>query len=1128
MNKNTTNSWNSLFSAGLALLLVTLFGSQLSAQTLLSNQGFGTWLPNNWSNPTGSWYQSGNGATSADGSAVCDMYDYYSGTDQLTSPAVNANGYTSVTVDFDFCWEYNDYNAQYGDDEFDVVANNDVILQLFTSSAYTYLTSNGGYATDPPIGGGNWVHYTLQVPAGDITSNLTITWQGVPNWGASNPAIDNVTIGGVSNQTRRMSLSTNSISMGQLRVGQRTAMPLTVTSNGSGAIAINSSTMQIGTQFSNTPTNSRSINSGSSEVDSVIFIPTLRGTFNDVLTYLTNSDLGSELSITANVSGQGIQAVFSSNPSLNFGNTAVGSIPQKSFVFTNTGDDTLLLQAPTISGTGFSIISGPASLAVPPNQTGTVVVQFAPTVQQAYNGTLKFTASNGVTAPSITLSGTGTLPQIQISNSATLGKLRVGQSLQATVSFTNVGNDVLNITNVYLTQPSNRFSLGAYNASLVPNAVGVFHFTYSPNQRGLDTVIIHFTTNDPFHANDSVVVTGQGIQAVLTSAIGTNVTFGNVYVGRTVQQRFTISNTGDDTLFVQAQTIAGSGFSFVSGPPAIILLPNQSDFLNIQFTPTVQQPYNGTLTFTTLNGVPTPVLILSGNGTLPLIKNSNVANMGLVRVGQTAQGTVTFLNAGNDILHISNATLSQILPRFTIIAYDRSVSPGATGTVQIAYSPTQERLDSARLNFTTDDPTNVSVTIFVTGNGISPHMIVANVRETIDLGQVKVNSSTTHDFMISNNGSASLTLISATATPPPFTVTGKTNVIYTGTTGTVTVTFAPTSLGVFHGMLIVGGDDPANPLDTIFLTGTGINGALSINPANLAFGSTVPVMTTIMDTIKLTNTGTATLNINSYQLTPQTGAFAIVQFSAMQISAGGTAIVIVSFHPDTVGNYSAVLAITSDDAAMPTRIINLSGAGVKGKLVVMPSSIDFGTVSLDNDSIIRVWLKNIGRASLTINSLTVAGSEFNYGIFATPITINAGDSASIDLKFTPTLEGSVNGSVSFILADNTTGAMLTMHGVGASSAGVATGNTLDFTLSISPNPATTSVTAHISMAQSSDGEIKIFDLTGHEVVRVPFGLLDQGAHDISLPIERLVSGSYFVRITTLSGKTAEAKLVLQR
>src|SRR5579872_2122762 len=101
MKKNTTNSLNSLFSAGLALLLVTLFGSQISAQTLLSNQGFGTWLPNNWTNPTGSWYQSGNGANAADGSAVCDMYDYYSGTDQLTSPAVNANGYTSVTVDFD-------------------------------------------------------------------------------------------------------------------------------------------------------------------------------------------------------------------------------------------------------------------------------------------------------------------------------------------------------------------------------------------------------------------------------------------------------------------------------------------------------------------------------------------------------------------------------------------------------------------------------------------------------------------------------------------------------------------------------------------------------------------------------------------------------------------------------------------------------------------------------------------------------------------------------------------------------------------------------------------------------------------------------------------------------------------
>jgi len=130
----------------------------------------------------------------------------------------------------------------------------------------------------------------------------------------------------------RMALGRTSISLGQLRVGKRIADSLKVTSNGQNAITISSSGMKSGAQFSSFPTSTnRTINPGSTEMDSVIFTPTARGSFNDSLIFTTNSDTVPEQHMGAYVSGQGIQAIFNSTngTTLAFGNVRViPSVPK--------------------------------------------------------------------------------------------------------------------------------------------------------------------------------------------------------------------------------------------------------------------------------------------------------------------------------------------------------------------------------------------------------------------------------------------------------------------------------------------------------------------------------------------------------------------------------------------------------------------------------------------------------------------------------------------------------------------------------------------------------------------------------------------------------------------------------
>jgi hypothetical protein len=283
----------------------------------------------------------------------------------------------------------------------------------------------------------------------------------------------------------------------------------------------------------------------------------------------------------------------------------------------------------------------------------------------------------------------------------------------------------------------------------------------------------------------------------------------------------------------------------------------------------------------------------------------------------------------------------------------------------------------------------------------------------------------------------------------------------------------------------------------------------------------------VIDTIELSNTGTASVNISSSSLSPQQGVFTVIGTPPTQVGAGGSALVIVSFRPDAAQSYSGTLTLTTDETSTPTRTINLSGTGVKGTLSAA-SSIDFGKVMVGHDSTIQTTLKNTGQASVTINSLTMSGSAFSNGTFATPLTIAAGETANLDLTFTPTIGGSATGTVSFTLGDNTS-VRMTLKGVGVSAAGVEeTIQANEFAITLSPNPASRLTTAHISMAQAADGQLSVFDVTGHEVLSLPLGLLSEGAHDISLPVENIASGSYFVRITNTSGESASARLVLER
>ena len=114
--------------------------------------------------------------------------------------------------------------------------------------------------------------------------------------------------------------------------------------------------------------------------------------------------------------------------------------------------------------------------------------------------------------------------------------------------------------------------------------------------------------------------------------------------------------------------------------------------------------------------------------------------------------------------------------------------------------------------------------------------------------------------------------------------------------------------------------------------------AASVSPATVSFGSQIVNSTSSAQAVTLSNTGSATLNINGVSIT---GAFpndfAESNNCPSGLSTNATCTINVSFTPSTTGLRSATLSI-SDNASGSPQAVGLSGTGISFGLAIPPGS----------------------------------------------------------------------------------------------------------------------------------------------------------------------------------------------
>lgn len=113
----------------------------------------------------------------------------------------------------------------------------------------------------------------------------------------------------------------------------------------------------------------------------------------------------------------------------------------------------------------------------------------------------------------------------------------------------------------------------------------------------------------------------------------------------------------------------------------------------------------------------------------------------------------------------------------------------------------------------------------------------------------------------------------------------------------------------------------------------------------------------------------------------------------------------------------------------------LEGRFATRALGVNPSSIAFGNVAVNSAMKSVFTLKSTGKSAITISASTLTGTGFTMTGLTMPLTLNSGQSVTVNVQFAPVQAGSMNGVLTFATnGTNSTTTKVSLSGTGVANA----------------------------------------------------------------------------------------------
>lgn len=286
---------------------------------------------------------------------------------------------------------------------------------------------------------------------------------------------------------------------------------------------------------------------------------------------------------------------------------------------------------------------------------------------------------------------------------------------------------------------------------------------------------------------------------------------------------------------------------------------------------------------------------------------------------------------------------------------------------------------------------------------------------SLQFGSVEVGALSPDALVtLSNTGQKSLSINSVSAGGPFEIQNTCGTTLAPRASCAMAVRFRPAVAGPALGELVFATDAPGGP-QRVSLQGTGVSpsGSVQASPANLVFGDVEVGRHSAPQTLTITNIGSGTLAIGG--ITVPAGFTASGNCAAASLAPSASCQMAVTFGPSAVGAYDAELSVASNAPDSPHRIA-LAGRGVeipRGALSANTST-DFGTVAVGSWATRAFTLSNAaGTGGLSISSVELTGNGLSRtgGTCAVPGTVSPGSSCTLELTWSPSSEGGLNGQL---------------------------------------------------------------------------------------------------------------------
>src|SRR3989475_590040 len=677
---------------------------------------------------------------------------------------------------------------------------------------------------------------------------------------------------------------------------------------------------------------------------------------------------------------------------------------------------------------------------------------FTPTAASARTATLTITDDAAGSPQSVSLTGTGVTPPTATlsATSSAFGEQRVGTTSAAqNVTLTNNGDAPLNLTSITITgAQAADFAFAAGNTcpsgagSVAPGASCTISVSFTPLATGIRNATLNIVDDAPGSPH-TITLTGTGIAPAVTLSAN-SVAFGNQRVGTTsgLAQTVTLTNGGTATLNLTSITRAGAspGDFAVAGSgttPCPLaggsVAASASCTFTLTFTPAAPGARAATVNITDDAAGSPQTVSLAGPGIAPAVTLAPASlAFGTQRVSTPSPvQTVTLTNSGTAPLSIATAVLGGAnagdfaLASGTTCINGATLAAGANCVLNLTFTPTAASARTATVTIT-DDAADSPQSVSLTGTSVTPPTAMLSATSSTFGNQRVGTSSPTQNVTLTNNGGAPLNLTSITITGAQAadfafaagnTCPSGAGSVAPGASCTISVSFTPAAPGARAATVNIT-DDAAGSPQSVSLAGTGIAPAVTLAPANLAFGTQRVSTPSPVQTVTLTNSGTAPLSIATAVLGgANAGDFALPSgttcINGATLAAGANCVLNLTFTPTAASARTATVTIT-DDAADSPQSVSLTGTSVTPPTAMLSAtSSTFGNQRVGTSSPTQnVTLTNNGGAPLNLTSITITGAQAADFAFAAGNTCPTGAGSlapgaicSISVSFTPLAPG---------------------------------------------------------------------------------------------------------------------------